>query len=87
MQIKITKFGGIEMLHDDLAEIETFGHVTTKRASHVEFDNDRQKWYVQSARTEKMLGYFDTRQQALEWEKNYYSPDGQGWTELTEKGE
>ena len=82
MQILVTKSGGVEMLHDDTAELESLGTVTTTRASHVEFCNERQQWYVQSAKTKKMLKYFDTRQQALAWERDYYSPSGQGWQEL-----
>jgi len=82
MQILITKNGGIQMLHDDIAELETLGKVETTRASHVEYDNNKQKWYVQSAKTLNILGYFNNRAEALEWEKKYYSPDGGGWCEL-----
>ncbi len=82
MKILITKIGGIQMLHDDEAELEKLGKVETTRASHVEFCNERQKWYVLSAQTLRMLGYFDTRKEALAWEKEYYSPSGEGWEEL-----
>ena len=82
MQILITKNGGIQMLHDDLIQLEQFGKVTTTRASNVEYDNDKQQWYVQSAKTLTILQYFNTRSEALAWEKDYYSPDGEGWSEL-----
>ncbi len=83
MKLQITKAGGVQMLHDDLVHLEEFGQVQVTRASHVEFNNDTQKWYVQSAKTLKMLkDDFDTREQALAWEKQYYSPDGEGWREL-----
>ena len=41
-------------------------------------------WYVQSARTGRLLkSGFATRAAALSWEKTYYSPGGPGWAELT----
>ena len=83
MHILLTKEGGIQMLHDDIAELETLGTVEVERASHVEYDNDRQQWYVQSAKTLEILDYFDDRASALAWEKEYYSPKGEGWDELT----
>ena len=44
-------------------------------------------WYVQSAVTLRLLADgFDTRAEALAWEKEYYSPSGKGWTELTQEG-
>ena len=82
MKIQITKYGGVQMLHDDTAELEKLGNVTTKRASHVEYDNKKQLWYVQSAKTLKKLCYSTTREGALLWEKEYYSPSGNGWGEL-----
>ena len=87
MRILITKNGGIEMLHDDALNLADFGTVETQRASHVEFCNIKQKWYVQSAATLKILNFFDTRTEALAWEKRYYSPDGDGWFELQNKKE
>ena len=82
MKIQITKIGGIQMLHDDTAELETMGKVQVKRASHVEYDNKRNLWYVKSAKTLKILCYAQTREGALQWEKEYYSPSGNGWGEL-----
>lgn len=86
MKILITANGGIEMLHDDIAELESLGRVETSRASHVEYDNERQQWYVQSAATMEILHFASTRTEALAWERDYYSPDGKGWRELTTKG-
>lgn len=82
MKILITKTGGVQMLHDDVADLCSLGSVTCKRASHVEFDTVKQKWYVQSAKTLEVLGYFESREKALAWEKDYYSPGGQGWSEF-----
>jgi hypothetical protein len=86
LKILVTKTGGVEMLHDDVAELESLGKISTTRASHVEYDNDKQKWFVQSAFTLKVLGYFVTRSEALDWEKEYYSPSGEGWSELHDGG-
>jgi len=82
MHILLTKDGGIQMLHDDIAELETLGRVDVERASHVEYDNAKQKWYVQSAKTLEIFKYFDDRASALAWEKEFYSPKGEGWEEL-----
>lgn len=74
------------MLQDDAVDLREFGAVEMTRASHVEFDNQKQAWYVQSAKTLIILkDDFKTRADALTWEKNYYSPEGQGWAELTDK--
>lgn len=83
MHILFTKTGGIQMLHDDNAQLETLGKVDIERASHVEWDNDKQKWYVQSAKTLEIFDYFDDREAALAWEREHYSPKGEGWAELT----
>lgn len=41
-------------------------------------------WYVQSAKTMVVLkDGFQTRAEALAWEKQHYSPSGAGWAELT----
>jgi len=86
MKILITKDGGIQMLHDDIAGIEDFGQVEVSRASHVEYDNDKQQWYVQSAASLKILKWCQTRKEALDWERDFYSPGGEGWSELTDRG-
>ncbi len=72
------------MLHDDAVDLTLFGKVEIKRASHVEFSIAKQKWFVQSAKTLVILrDDFDTRVEALAWEKKHYSPSGDGWSELT----
>lgn len=82
IKLEITTEGGLAMLHDDDFNMKEFGQVQMKRASHVEPAEDG-TWFVQSAKTLKMLKEgFETRKEALDWEKKYYSPDGQGWNEL-----
>lgn len=83
-QLQITPEGGVQMLHDDAVDLKDLGPINMTRASHVEFDNANQWWFVQSAKTLKILADgFKTREEALNWEKNYYSPTGDGWSELT----
>lgn len=81
--IQITAKGGIRMLQDDAVDLRKLGKITVARASHVEFCNRTQMWYVQSAKTKKYLYRAKTRAKALAWEKKYYSPSGRGWAELT----
>lgn len=84
IKLEITKSGGVQMLWNDAIDLKQFGEVEVTRASHVEFNNVTGKWYVQSAKTLKMLKEdFTSRQAALDWEKEYYSPTGEGWAELT----
>ena len=83
IKLELTAQGGIRMLHDDAVDLSEFGKVEVCRASHVEFNNATGFWYVQSAKTGKMLKEdFTSRADALAWEKKYYSPDGPGWEEL-----
>lgn len=81
--LQITSTGGIQMLHSDAVNLSLLGKVSVSRASNVEFNNDKQAWFVQSAKTLLILrDDFQTREAALEWEKLYYSPGGAGWGEL-----
>lgn len=82
-QLQITAEGGVWMLQDDAVDLRLFGKVTVKRASHVEFSNSKQMWFVKSAKTKKYLHWAPTRAAALAWEKKFYSPSGKGWKELT----
>ena len=85
IKLEITAQGGIQMLHDDNVNLAEFGKVEVKRASHVEYNNEVGEWYVASAKTGIILrDDFKTRQEALAWEKEYFSPGGVGWKELVE---
>ena len=88
INLEITATGGIQMLQDDTLDLCELGCVETKRASHVEFSNEKQCWFVQSAKTKEILkDGFKNRGDAIAWEKRYYSPDGEGWKELTQDKE
>ena len=88
INLQITKKGGVQMLHDDTLDLCELGcDVQVQRASHVEFNNETKFWYVQSAKTLKILRTnFKSREDALNWEKQYYGPNGEGWEELTKEG-
>lgn len=74
----------IQMLHSEVLDLTEFGDVSITRASNVEFNNKTKAWEVASAKTNNLLkGGFHSRDEALKWEKDYYSPDGEGWEELT----
>jgi hypothetical protein len=85
ISLEITEDGGVRMLHDDAVNLAELGEIEVTRASNVEFDNAKGCWYVQSAATMAILkDDFVTREEALKWEKKWYSPTGPGWAELTE---
>lgn len=81
ISLQITAQGGIQMLHSDDIDLTEFGEINVTRASHVEYEHGA--WKVRSAKTGELLNSFFNRRDALEWESNYYSPDGNGWAELT----
>ena len=85
IKMELGKDGRLSMLWDDSVDLSALGPVEVTRASHVEFNNVVGHWYVQSAKTGYILrDDFKTRQDALAWEKVYYSPGQPGWRELTE---
>ena len=83
IKLQITNGGGVQMLQDDRIDLRPLGKIKVYRASHVEFSEEKQAWYVQSAKTNKILkDDFQTRAEAIAWEKEHYSPDGDGWHEI-----
>ncbi len=82
IQLQLDAQGGIAMLQDDALDLRQFGKVKIKRASHVEFSNARQAWFVKSAVSKKVLHWAPPRAEALAWEKAFYCPSGKGWKEL-----
>ena len=82
MTLEVTPDGNIRCLYTDEIDLPQLGRLQVSRASHVEFDNHLRKWTVTSAKTGRRLHSSMTREQALEWERQYYSPNGAGWKEL-----
>lgn len=84
MTIEILPNGNVRSLYSDKIDLTKLGKATIHRASHVEFNNKRKMWEVRSAKTKVLLfATQDTREDALEFEAEYYSPTGAGWKELT----
>lgn len=83
MTLEVTTDGNIRCLYTDEIDLPQLGRLQVSRASHVEFDNYLRRWTVTSVKTGKRLHLAQTREQALDWERQYYSPGGRGWDELT----
>jgi hypothetical protein len=98
VQLEITPDGRILGLWNDALNLAQLGHCVVRRASYVEFDARRQCWCVREARPstrlarmlQRLLGRplgcllhaAPTREQALRWEAQYFSPGGPGWKRL-----
>lgn len=82
MTLEVTSDGNIRCLYSDEIDLSQLGRLQVSRVSHIEFDNYLRKWTVTSAKTGKRLHSATTREDALEWENRYYSPDGKGWKEI-----
>lgn len=55
---------------DDIMKYMDRKNTTIDRASHVDYNNDLKKWEVRGSVTNKVYGYFDTREDALSFEVN-----------------
>ena len=85
MILEILPNGNVRSLYSNKIDLSKLGCQTIRRASHVEFNNESRMWQVRSAKTMKLLfATQGTREDALEWETDYYSPEGKGWKELIE---
>jgi hypothetical protein len=101
MKLRITPDGTICGLWSDAVDWRAIGVVSVRRASHVEFCEDRQMWYVQSAQPNgrlrrmlqalfrhpfgEILHWAKTRQEALDWEQKHFKPGGAGWKLLNSR--
>ena len=95
MKLRITPDGTVRGLWSDTVDWSLLGWVSVRRASHVEFCDRRQKWYVRAGSTcnalrsllqavtgrpfGEILHWAKTREDALAWEQRYYEPGGAGW--------
>ena len=57
--------GVIRLLYTDTLPLERLGPITVTRASHVEFDEDRQGWTVTLADGTQLPGCWPKRSEAL----------------------
>lgn len=94
-RIRIAPNGTIRGLWDDRVDWTSLGRVTVRRASHVEYCDRWQQWYVRRARPRsalrrclqwltgrlcgEILHWARMRQDALTWEQQHYGISGLGW--------
>jgi hypothetical protein len=100
IKLRITPDGRIRGLWADEAQLCELGAVRVRRASHVEFDDRQQCWYVRDASPKRWLSRWlrrslrrqispvlhraATRASALAWEHEHFEPGGPGWNRLPE---
>ena len=89
IKLRITSDGNVTGLWDDQINWRSLGNLAVRRASHVEFCDRRQMWYVQRAQPRRclrrllqnllrrplgeILHWSPTREQALIWEREHFS--------------
>lgn len=94
-RIRIGPDGTIRGLWTDEIDWTSLGKTAVRRASHVEFCEHRQFWYVCSSQpraalraslktwlkphVRDVLHWSSTRSEALAWEHDHFSPGGPGW--------
>ncbi|MCH7592002.1 MAG: hypothetical protein IH989_04370 [Planctomycetes bacterium] len=95
IRLRITADGRIRGLWTDAVDFTAIGHTRVRRASHVEFDERRQMWYVREAVPRglvrrcmqfvgrrplgRILVWAPTRQSALEQEAAIFGLCGNEW--------
>ena len=95
IRLKISPDGTVRGLWDDQIDWPSLGLVSVTRASHIEFCDRRQMWYVQAGRPRSALRrivqavfrrpfgeivhWAGTREEALRWEQQHYGIGGPGW--------
>jgi hypothetical protein len=65
--------GEIIGLYSELIPLTALGHVTTKRATSVEFNEAIQEWQVTEVGCEAVYYSHPSRQRCLEWEHATFS--------------
>ena len=94
-RIRIALDGTVRGLWTDEIDWPSLGKAAVERASHVEFCELRQLWYVRDVRARnalrallqavtgrpfgEILHWAKTREEALAWKRRYYEPGGPGW--------
>ena len=95
IKLRITADGRVRGLWNDTVDWPAIGLLTVRRASHVEFSQRRQAWYVRRARPGgwlrrisqwalrrpcgELLHWAEARADALAWEQEHFGPGGPDW--------
>jgi len=95
MKLRITPNGCIRGLWSDDVQLRHLGTLKVRRASHVEFDDRQQCWFVREAQpvgrlrrwlqwllkrpTGRVLHRAASRSLALIWEHEHFQPGGPEW--------
>jgi len=67
--ITFTPDGNGRCLYHEQIELQSIGLLRCTRASHVEFDADRQQWTVAAADSDAVLFSSSSRKTCLDWER------------------
>ncbi len=94
-RLRIAPDGTVRGLWTDEIDWPSLGRSSVRRASHVEYCDRRQQWYVRAARPRswvrrvlqralgrrcgEVLFWAKTRPEALAWEQQHYEPGAAGW--------
>lgn len=72
--VEIDIDGNINTIYTDEIDLYDIGTITNvRRASHVNFDNVKQKWIVIDAQTNDILHENKSRESAINWEIAHFS--------------
>lgn len=74
MKITFTPHGLGQCLYTELIDLTAIGRLRIKRATNIEFDNNRQAWRVKDVQG-KALYESSSRQACLDWERHYFNQD------------
>ena len=94
-KLRIAPDGSVRGLWTDEIDWRPLGRVSVTRASHVEFCDRRQLWYVRTGQPKglmrrvlqdvlgrplgEIIHWARSREAALGWERCQYQPGGPGW--------
>lgn len=70
--LRIRTDGSIVALHDESLGLSELGHREHLRASHVEFDESRQVWYVEEVDTGSRVFEHRLRSRCLSFERRHF---------------
>ncbi len=95
IRLRISPDGTVRALWSDELDWRALGSISVRRASHVEFCDRRQQWYVWVAKPEgwirrrlqwwlgrpfgEILFWAGTRSDALAWERENHAPGRPRW--------